>query len=294
MSRPALRRAVGLSVLLIVLSFALGYVHTGGTFALWTGETANPSSPLEAGWVGPATGLGTPLPSGYGASLAWTPGTHGPVTGQTLYAAPGGTGATASCGTYALDATMASAATASYTTTGSSANNGAWRCYRLVSTSATAWTATATFTAIRVGLYPSSVAITNGGTSGTLDSGDKIAITFNQNIGSPTATNLCSVAGASGTGVILIGDTTCAGASDSFTVGKLTGLTISGTGAQSRTISLAVSGAVLTVTVGQNGRTVSGTGTFTASSSVTSSVGAAAACTSASAPTCVVSATGGF
>ncbi|HKI92344.1 MAG TPA: hypothetical protein VJ986_08575 [Gaiellaceae bacterium] len=292
MSPTALRRAVGLSALLIGLSILLGYVHAGGTFAILTGEVTNKDSALAAGWVGPPTGLGTPAPSGYGASLAWTPGTHGPVTGQQLYGVDGGAGASANCGTYALAATMASATTASYSTTGASGASGHWWCYRLVSTSATAWTAAADFTPIRVGLIPSTVALTNGGTAGAVDSGDTITITFNQDVNTASATNVCLVSGASGAGVILIGDTTCAGASDSYTIGKLTGLTISSTGTASRTATVATSGNQVTVTVTSSGtRTVSGTATFTASTGITSSTGSAAACTASN---CLVTASGGF
>ncbi len=295
MRRTTLRRVVWLSALLIALSLALGYLHVGGTFAIWQGDTTNAGSAFAAGWIGPPTGLATPTPSGYGASLAWTAGTHGPVTGQTLYAADGGTGTTASCGTYGSGTTMASASTATYVTTGSSGNNGHWRCYEMVSTSATAWTASATFTPIRVGLYPKTVVISHTGTAGTLSNGDKITITFNQNVGSVSGTKICQVAGASGTGVILIGDSTCSGSGDAYTIGKLTGVTVSGSGTQSRNMTAAVANAVVTVSITQNGRTVSGTPTFTASTSVSSSATpAAAACTSASAPTCVVTATGGF
>jgi hypothetical protein len=294
MSRAALRRVVWLSVTLIAISLSLGYLHVGGTFALWDGATTNSSSPLEAGWIDPPSGLGTPAPSGYGASFTWTPGTHGPVTGQQLWAVDGGTGGSASCGAYALDSTMASASTSSYTSTGSSANNGHWRCYEMVSTSATAWTATAAFTPIRVGLYPKAVAITNHGTSGSIDSGDTIAITFNQNVNAAASTQVCTFQGASGTGVILIGDSTCSNSStDAYTVGKITGVTVGGSSGshQGRNTTVSTSNATVTVTVSQNGQTVSGTATFTASASITSSTGSAAACT---ASYCQVTATGGF
>ena len=289
MSPTALRRAVGLSALLIALSLLLGYVHAGGTFALWNGETANKDSAFAAGWVGPATGLGTPTASGYGASLSWTPGTHGPVTGQQLYSVDGGTGASASCGTYTLAATMASASTASYTAAGTSGANGHWWCYKLVSTSATAWTASATFTPVRVGLVPLTVSITNG--NGTLASPDVVTITFNQSVNAVSGNRVCTFSGSSGTGTILLGDSTCSTTSDAYTIGKLTGVSVGGTGHQLSSATIARSGATVTVSITQTGQTVSGTAAFTASTSVTSSTGSVPACTASN---CVVTATGGF
>lgn len=290
MSPTALRRAVGLSVTLIALSLGLGYAHVGGTFALWNGETANKDSAFAAGWVGPPTSLGTPTAAGYGASLAWTPGTHGPVTGQQLYSVDGGTGGSASCGTYTLAATMASASTAGYTATGTSGANGHWWCYKLFSTSATAWTASATFTPIRVGLIPTGVVIANGGTAGKIDNKDTITITFNQNVGTAAGTKVCTFPGTSGGGTILLGDSTCSTTADAYTVGKITGVTVGGA-RQSLNATTTVSGTQVTFKVTQNGQTVSGTATFTASSSITSSTGSAAACTASN---CVLTASGGF
>lgn len=288
MSRTALRRVVRVSVLLIALSLGLGYFRVGGTFALWQGEATNTGSAFAAGWIGPPTGLGTPTPSGYGASLSWTPGTHGPVTGQEVYGVDGGTGSSASCGTYTLLTTLASASTTAYTDAGTSAANGHWWCYEIVSTSATAWTASAAFTPIRVGLIPSTVALANGtGTSGTIDAGDTITVTFNQTVGTVSgSTNVCTF---SGSGVILIGDTGCGAATDSYTIGKLSGLTLGGTADVAATVSS--TGAQITVSVTGTGPTASGTGTLTASTSITSSTGSAAACTASN---CQIAATGGF
>lgn len=292
MSPTALRRAVGLSALSIALSLILGYVHFGGTFAIWDGSTSNASSAFAAGWVGPPTGLGTPTVRGYGASLAWTPGTAGPVTGQQLWGADGGTGGSASCGSYGSLVTMASATTASYNYAGSSTYNGHWYCYRMVSTSATAWTASASFTPLRVGLFPTgTAALSNTGTAGTLTNGDKVTVTFNQNINAPTGTRVCAFSGASGSGVLLLGDSTCSTTSDSYTLGKITGLTIGGSGHTLLTATSSRTSATLTVTITQTGPTVSGTGTFTASTSITSSTGSAAACQSSN---CQVSTSGGF
>jgi len=256
--------------------------------AVFNAETANHGSAFSGGWIGAASGLSATV-AGNGASLTWSPGTHGPVTGQQLWGADGGTGASASCGTYALTHTMASATTASYTDPGTTAMAGHWWCYELVSTSATSWTATAAFTPLRVGLYPVAVDIENGRTAGTLDKNDTIAITFNQNVNTATGTAVCTF----GADYILVGDTTCSDYStDPTTIGTFTGFSVGGgkNSSQERSATTVTSGATVTVTIGQNGKTVTGTGVFTASASITSATGSAAACTAAY---CQVTAGGG-
>jgi hypothetical protein len=283
MSRTALRRAVRLSIILIALSLALGYLRVGGTFALWEGATTNANSALEAGWIPPPTSLAA-TPSGDAAALTWTAGTS-PATGQQLTTADGGTGASASCGTYGSATSVTSPTT-------SAGTSGHWWCGELVSTSATAWQSiVATFTPIRVGLFPTAVAIANGGTGGSLDGGDTITITFDQSVDAASGTSVCAFGGASGTGAILIGDSTCSSsATDPYTIGELTGLTVGGT-VQAVSASVSTSDATITVTVGASGPSITGAGTFTASTSLTSTTGSVAAC---AASYCTVGPSGGF
>ena len=293
MSPTALRRAVGLSVTLIALSLGLGYARVGGTFAIWDGETTNKDSAFAAGWVGPPTGLGTPTASGYGASLAWTPGTHGPVTGQQLSSVDGGTGARARCGTYAVAATMASASTSTYTATGTIGANGHWWCYKMVSTSATAWTASATFTPVRVGLIPTAVSITNG--DGALGKSDTVTITFNQQPAAPTSPMVVCAFGGSGT--VVLGDTHaggCSATSDTSSLGTIAGMSLATGTLTFGSSTVTRSGNTYVITLkGTNSTLASGTGTatYTASTSIASSAGSAQACTTNN---CLVIATGGF
>src|ERR1700690_3378569 len=89
----------------------------GSTSALFNGETKNAGSGFAGGWVGaPSAASASAL--GYDMSLAWTVGTHGPVTGQQLYGVDNGTTSLSSNCTgaaYSLLTTLASASTAAYT-----------------------------------------------------------------------------------------------------------------------------------------------------------------------------------
>ena len=87
-------------------------------------------------------------------ALAWTPGTHGPVTGQQLFGVDNTTSSNCTGAAYGLLATMASATTAAYTdaSRGSLATDGHWFCYELVSTSGTVWTAATPLAAMMAGL----------------------------------------------------------------------------------------------------------------------------------------------
>ncbi len=171
MSPTALRRAVGLSALLIALSLALGYVHAGGTFAIWSGEAVNKDSAFAAGWIPPPTSLGTPTPSGYGASLVVDGGRE--PAGHRAAAHERGRRYRRRARAAARTARRRASAPRRPTPTprpGRAARTGTGGATSSTSTSATAWTSAATaFTPIRVGLIPTGVVIANGGTAGTLD-----------------------------------------------------------------------------------------------------------------------------
>jgi hypothetical protein len=246
----------------------------------FTGET-NSTNTVANGWIGPPTALASPTPSGYDAQLAWTPGTHGPVTGQQLWGVDNGTTSNCTGVTYSLLNTMASAATATFTKANTSAVNGHWLCYQMVSTSASSWTSSANFAATQLGLVATSVSIANSGTSGKITTGDTITITFNQPVlASSVPTSLVVCTGTSAT-VIFVGDTSnCTNTSDGYSVGVINGITVSG-GKQKLNSSAVVSGSTVTVTIGQNGQNASGTGTFTPATGVQSqaSTDRANACT---------------
>jgi hypothetical protein len=196
----------------------------GSTSALFNGETKNAGSGFAGGWVDPPTAASANA-LGYDMSLAWTVGTHGPVTGQKLYGVDNGTSSNCTGAAYALIATLASAGTASYTDSNRAtlATDGDWFCYQLVSTSATSWTAPLSLPATQIGLVTSAVAITNS--NGTIAAGDTVTLTFNQR------TNLAAgnlkVCVFTATKTILLGDlkngVNCGtAAADGYSVAQIT------------------------------------------------------------------------
>jgi hypothetical protein len=222
----ALRRAASSIATLAIAALLLGNGMVGSTSALFNGETKNAGSGFAGGWVG-APSAATASALGYDMSLAWTVGTHGPVTGQQLYGVDNGTLSTGSNCTgaaYGLLATLASAGTAAYTDASRATlgTDGDWYCYELVSTSATVWTTPLALAAAQLGLVTNAVAITNAGTAGTIATNDSIKLTFNQRTNVGTGNVKVCVYSAAKT--ILIGDTgaTCVAATDGYTVAKLT------------------------------------------------------------------------
>jgi hypothetical protein len=234
--RPnALRRAIGAAAVIAASALILGNHIVGVTSASFSGETRNAGSGFAGGWVG-APAAGTAVARGYDVALAWTPGTHGPVTGQKLNGLDNGTSSNCTGAVYGLLASLASATTASYTDSsrGTLANDGDWYCYEIMSTSGTAWTAPFDLAAVQLGLVATGVSIANtsGGTVNTLEGGDTITITFNQRttIGT-TSVKVCTWANT-----IAIGDghngNSCGGSAtaDGYTIGLLTTTsTITGT-----------------------------------------------------------------
>jgi hypothetical protein len=295
----ALRRAAAAHVVLIavVLLASVG-VALGAVFVGFTGETQNAST-FAGGWIGAPTSLAAPTPSGYDAQLAWTPGTHGPVTGQQLWGVDRGSTSNCTGAVYALLNTMAGASTSTYPKSNTSSVNGHWLCYQMLSTSASAWTASSNFSAVQLGLVAKTVAIANGGgtnSSGKLTANDTITVTFNQPIlasSLPVGPIICT--GTSAT-LIIIGDTSatnCSGTTDPYSVGVINGITVSGN-KNKIDANVSVSGATLTITLAQNGTTATGTGTFTPAATILSAATTdqAQACTTAS--TCTPTSTGSF
>ena len=278
MSQRLLRFA-GLAIVslsCVALAFSSGIV--GSTFALFNGETQNAGSSFAGGWIGAATGL-TTTASGYDVGLAWTPGTHGPVTGQQLYGVDNNTNSNCTGAAYVLLNTLATASTATFTDSsrGSASNNGHWFCYQLVSTSASSWTAQ-TPQVLQLGLVTSAITITNVGTNNSMNANDTIQLTFNQRTNKATSGTLkvCAINNGSSDSVI-IGDTTggtgCA-AADGFNVGVITGVTIGTTRAYANSTftTTTTSPFTMTITLVSSGTsTYSGTtATFTPSSSILS------------------------
>jgi hypothetical protein len=231
MRTNAVRRAVSAVVVLAAMALLLGNGVVGTTFALFNGETQNANSAFAGGWVG-APSAATATASGYDVALAWTVGTHGPVTGQQLYGVDNTTNSNCTGAAYALlttTPTTLAAATATYTdpSRGTVSNDGDWYCYEIQSKSATSWTAPFDLAAIQLGLVTTAVQITNNGTANRIQSGDTIKLTFNQRTTVGTGNvRVCVFTN----GTILVGDTTagCTASTDTYTVAKLvvTGATI--------------------------------------------------------------------
>ena len=297
----ALRRAAASHLVVVIAILVVGAGIAGGALVGFSAEDQNASSTFAGGWIGAATSLQTPTVAGYGATLSWTPATHG-LDDQALYGTDQGTTSNCTGATYATPFN-ASLGVATATTTddrGSSAN-GHWVCYQLRSVrTGTNWTNTANFSVVRVGLVGSTIASTNGSgsTSGSIDNGDKITFTFNQPVtyGGSATVGVCVFRD----GTLLVGDN-CASSADTPSIAKVTGLTI-GANKTYPSSGVAASGSALVVTVGGGGNgasgrtTVSGsasaiTFTATAASALQSTTGGATVCTS---PTCTWSYTHGF
>lgn len=274
MTHAALRHAALAVILVSAAAFAFSSGVVGNTVALFNGETQNAGSSFAGGWVGAPSGL-TTTASGYDVALAWTPGTHGPVTGQQLNGVDNLTNSNCTGAAYALISTLPAAATATYTdaSRGTVANNGNWFCYQLVSTSATVWTAQMP-QVLQLGLVTSGITLANVGTNNSINANDTITLTFNQRTNKPASGTIkvCILT----SGKIILGDTTggttCA-TGDGFDIGTITGVTI-GTNRVSTTSTFTTTTVApwrMTITLlGTVTSTYSGTATFTPSASILS------------------------
>jgi hypothetical protein len=280
-----MEKALRLSALAIVVlsSIALALSSgriVGSTFALFNGETENAASTFAGGWIGAPTGTSAAA-SGYDMVLNWTPGAHGPITGQTLNGVDNNTNSNCTGAAY-TSIVSGPAATNTYTdaSRGTVTNNGHWFCYQLVSTtSPSLWTASTAFAAVQLGLVTTGISIANVATNNSVAAGDTITLTFNQptnKLAGPTTIKVCVVNnGASDT--IILGDTTggstCANG-DANNIGVISGVTIGTTRAytSSSYTTTSTSPYTMTITIGGAGTsTESGTATFTPSSSILSS-----------------------
>lgn len=313
MIRKALRRAKPrhrIFVIALLLFVAGLFGAVGVTSAFFQAELDTKTATFAGGYVAVPTMGGTVQPntstsSGYDAVFTWTNGTDQTTTDNEVQQVLGADqGATSNC-TGASYSTTVTNSLSSPTTTGvstyvdsnrgSGAINGDWYCYEVVhgwpkTTGTPAWTAAAT-TNVQIGLAPLSVTI-NGDGNGKLGNGDSIVITFNQPVSTSIAgaSGTCQFAtGTAGSDTTYFGDTTCSSTSDSYTVGKLTGVTNNnGTAhaASACAATIGVSGNQVTVTPtcatnGSHGEREGSGGTWTSSSTVKSSAvtDQASACT---------------
>jgi hypothetical protein len=310
MRHDALRRAIGAGVVIAAAATLFGNRMVGLTGASFNASATNTGSAFAGGWVGQASAA-TATASGYDVGLSWTPGTAGPVTGQTIRGTDNGTSSNCSGAAYSdfsftLGAAVGSTTDANRAVT-SPVSNGDWVCYQIVSTSATAWTQSYNLSALQVGLAATSVSIANaGGTANTVEPGDTIAITFNQRT-NLTASSVKVCVFGTPDNTILIGDlksgSNCGTASgDGYSIGKLTtSSTVGSAGARFTSSSVAVTTSSpwkVTITLGSGGTDSVASGAtwqFTPSSSVKSyaTTDQAQACTSG-ASTCTPTTSSSF
>ena len=324
MSRRVRTWAATAAFAALVAGGALAFGQVSGTFAIFTAETENPNAVFQGGWI-PAPTTSSISIGGTGnlqavmtwALGSWTGTGSNPQTGDKILFADGGSNSSASCpgGTYGTTSdTITNTTTLTDSLTGSP--NTDWWCYQVVATSATVWTSQpATFSAVRP-LVPTGIATANGGSSGTMDSGDTITITYDNNNNEPVSYSggnvfVCAYAGSGGTGWIVIGDSSVAGGStnngacngsgsgDTATIGKISGVSVISTRLFYGS-TVTPSGSTVRVTLGNaggsgaNSRTnVTGTGTFTpAGATVTATTGGWTQCTTGS--TCTPSSSMSF
>lgn len=298
MLRPSTRvRPAAGALLLLLVGGILAFGQLSGTFAIFNAETDNPGSTFSGGWIPAPSGLSSGVggASNDQAQLSWTSGASAaqpspnPVTGQELQIADGGSGASASCGSYGNQAALAAGAT-STTDSGAGVPLTDWWCYQMVSTSSGSWTNSAEFTPVRL-LVPTSV-VFGGNGNGKFETGETITITFDRSVDASSVSinkGVCQVKGTNKNGFVIIGFTGTCSSGAAYAVGKITGITVGKTG--STTASVSVSGAQVTITATSGGQNVAAGGTFVASTSITAGSGAVAACVSAA---CQLTPTGSF
>ena len=277
----ALRRAATTPLLVGLILLCAGVAVAGAALVGFSAEARNQSSVFAAGWLGAPTPA-APAALGDGATLTWTPATHGLRAGTDAQAITGSLFASnptdCNSATYSDFSTTGLATSVSTTNdTRGSAFSGYWACYRVESRRAT-WSTGANFSLVQIGLVPTGIAAVSVGPNlGQAEQSDRIDLNFNQGIsysGTSTIT-VCTFSGT-GTGSILIGASSCSSASNTTTIGKVTGLTIG----NSRTFSgstVAVSGSSLRISLVGNQRTtvsaVSPAFTYTGSSTLITSSG---------------------
>jgi len=264
-------------------------------------KSATASQTIASRDLGAPSAL-TGAASGHDVSLSWTAGTNG--SGYAVAAVANGTSSNCSAVTFSALTTTAGT---SVTDTGRFSPQGTFECYGVTTTYGTWSSQTGNPTvAIRIGVVAQSVAITNGGTAGRLDAGDKIVITYNQAIatasGPVAGNNVCTNTG----GTIMVGvtgsGTTCSTGS-ATTVGTLTSLTINRAARYNTTFAWSAGNTVLTVTIGSRSAgtqdpTVSGAAVHTPTTTATgllSQAGSFHTCsTNSGGGNCTPTATGTF
>ena len=282
-------------------TIVLGAAFAGSSEASFAGRVSNPGDiySLTALY---APSSPTASTSGHDVQLGWSPGQNG--SGYSVLGVANGSSSNCSGVSFSQ---IGTAGGTSYSDTGRYTPQGTWYCYE-VKTSYASWTSVAgnPTVAARIGFFVTSVAVTNGGTAGRLDTGDVLVVTFNQPVttsSGPSGLNsVCAIAG----GTIMLGSTTVLGAcstSETVNLGRLTGGTAGANGRFTATWAWSNGNKTLTITLGfrtsgSTAITTSGTWTFdptTTASKLESATGSFHVCDSnAGGGDCLPTVTGTF
>lgn len=289
--RRALIRAASSHALVALVVLLVGAGLAAGALVGFSADTQTQTSTFAGGWLAAPTSLQTPVVRGNGATLTWTAATHD-VTAQSIYGTDRGTTNNCTGATYAtaFDTGLAANAATVDDDRGAGAS-GHWICYQARSEHGS-WSKSANFpSVIQVGLVPTSITVTSNSSGGQSSIGDTIDLIFNQNVAYNGSSTITVCVFKSPGNVILIGDTGCGAATDTPTIGEITGLSIPNANRVYELSTAAVFNnnrvriTLNTSTGGANNRTaVTGTGTFTYTGSSTiiqSAQGAASVCTAA-------------
>lgn len=307
MSRKARTRAAVAALLALVAGGILAFGQISGTFAIFSAETEDQSNVAQGSWIPAPGGTSSAVPtaSPYGTiGLSWTSGASAaapspnPVTGQTLMYADGGSGSSASCGSYSTFSTV-TAGTTSANVTGT--NTGDWWCFEVESTSASgstsgSWTsAPVAFAPLQIFVATGLAQNDGGGNSNVFQTNDTIVLRFNQNA---TLSGQIRVRACKNQDTILISNAGILSCSATPKIGTITGQSVA-TNEQCNNGTVAGSGSqTLTITIKGCGSTSaigSGTATFTPTdpNAITSANGAPL-CVSTGSPDCTPSTTGRY
>jgi hypothetical protein len=317
-SPKARRRAAAVALVALIAGGALAFGQFSGTFAIFTAETENPNSAALGSWIPPPTPGGATLnnSSPYATEhLPWTSGfstvmpgaAPNPVSGQTIYYADGGTGASASCPAAGNVAYTSFATVANNITTDdvTGTNLTHWWCWEVQSTSTSAttsgsWTSDPKLFAAGLRLFVlTAFDEHNVATANSLRNTDQIILTFNQNRG--------AIGGGAGngnvdvrvcnTGKILVSTAATANCNATPNIGTITGQTV-GTSTTCNTSTTAGNGTTtLTITLGgcgSNSAIGAGTATFTPTGTGLVATAGTNLCSSGAAPNCTATTTDRF
>jgi hypothetical protein len=279
--------------------FSLGLV--GSTFANFSADTTESTATFASGYVGSPTSAAIPGSAGADETVTWTTPTTTGVQGFNVLGTNMGTTAIAcpsASTTYPVTVgSVAGAGTRTYVATNAAgSDDGSYYCYQVQSYwTTTSWTgnslANASASAVRIGLWPTAVALGTAG--GTINRSDTIKITYNQ----AATISSASVQTCTSGNKVLVGASSCG---STPTVGTLTLSTRTIGANQTFTTSISGSGTTsVTITLSTNA-TVNLTGTGTASWSFTPSSSTQSTNGGTKAPTCtlascnVTSVSGGF